>query len=198
MVWIKSKLPIISFVAALIVFAVPVMSDHSPSDFFKAIKPWMPFFYILGSLLFLYALGDVCYQMGRKSVQPTNDVAAIPGDIPAEPRGRAIRDLVYAANQISTILLEQGELRVGALNAKYPALDRDHDAWHNDEAREARNEFMALARHCEGIRLGNGPGWMAGGGAGDFNGDERAANTPLIEQGRDRLIAALRAVNDHI
>jgi hypothetical protein len=187
--WLRAKLPIISFVAALLMFAVPVMSDHSPSEFFKNLKPWLPAFYALGVALFLYGFGDFWYHRGRASKELNNELPIV--ITPA--KGRTIKDLIYAANQIASILLEQGALRVGALEAKYPTLERDHDAWHDDEACVARDDLMSLARFCCNRRVANGPDWMAGPGtSGDFKPEERAEYQPAIEQRRDRLLTRLK------
>ncbi len=182
---------ILGGLGAIVLAAVPVMVDKKPGEVATALQPWLPAFYTLAGLLVMYAVAAFAYGQGRSSKE-------LKGDLPivlAPAKGRAIKDLIYSANEIASILLEQGALRVKALEAKYPTLERDHDAWHDDEARVARNDLMAIARYCRDIRVINGPGWLAGpGGSGDFKPEERAQYQPTIEQRRDRLVAKLKVL----
>lgn len=188
---LTNRKAVLGFVGAVIVVAVPVMADHKPGEVAEAFHRWLPAFYILAGLLVLYAVAAFAFAQGRATKE-------LKGDLPivvTPAKGRGIKDLIYAANQIASILLEQGELRVGALEAKYPALERDHDVWHDDEARVARNDLIAIARYCRDLRVANGPGWMAGPGtSGDFTLDQRAEYQPTIEGRRDRLIARLKGL----
>lgn len=176
-------------VGAVVLAAIPIMVDKKPGEVAMALQPWLPVFYALAGLLLLYAVAAFAYERGRASKELKGDLNIVV--TPA--KGRAIKDLIYAANQIASILIEQGALRVSALEAKYPALERDHDAWHDDEARVARDDLMTLARFCRDMRVVNGPGWMAGPDAsGDFKPEERAEYQPAIEQRRDRLVNRLK------
>lgn len=186
---LTNKKAVLGFLGAVVVVAIPVMADHKPGEVADAFQRWLPAFYVLAAFLALYAVAAFAFAQGQASKE-------LKGDLPiviAPAKGRAIKDLIYAANQIASMLLEQGALRVGALEAKYPTLERDHDAWHDDEARVARDDLMTLARFCCNMRVVNGPGWMAGPGAsGDFKPEERAEYGPAIEQRRDRLVNRLK------
>jgi hypothetical protein len=174
--------------AAILLAGIPVMVEKTPNQVYQGLKPWLPLFYVLAGLAAVFAVFAFGYSRGRSSEELKGDL-----NIVIEPaKGRAIEDLIYAANQIASMLLEQDELREGSLTAKYPTLERNHDVWHDDEARVSRNDFMAIARHCQDLRRANGPGWMAGGGSGDFKEVERAEYAPVIEQRRDRLINRLK------
>lgn len=181
---------IVSVAGAILLAGVPVMVEKSPAQVYGGLKPWFPLFYGLAIIGFAFAIFAIGYSHGRASRK-------LKGELPIlkQPaKGRALKDLIYAANRIASLMLEQGELRTGALGGQYPALERNHDAWHDDEARVSRDDFMAIIRFCEDLRQKNGPGWMAGGGPGDFKDNERAQYTPEIEQRRDRLIQALKAL----
>lgn len=190
---LTNRKAVLSFVGAVVVVAIPVMADHKPGEVADAFKRWLPAFYVLAGLLALYAVAAFAYAQGRASKE-------LKGELPivlTPAKGRSIKDLIYAANQIASMLLEQVALRVGDMEARYPTLERDHDVWHDDEARVARNDFMAIARYCRDLRVGNGPGWMAGPGnhAGDFKPEERAEYQPTIEQRRDRLVSRLKVLD---
>lgn len=189
---LTNKKAVLGAVGACLVVAIPVMADHKPGEVADAFERWLPAFYGLAALLVLYAVAAFAYAQGRAE----REVVAEPPVVVAPPKGRAIKDLIYAANQIASLLLEQGELRVGSLEARYPTLERDHEVWFDDEARVARNDLMAIARYCRDLRVANGPGWMAGPGtSGDFKPDERAEYQPAIEQRRDRLVARLKEMD---
>lgn len=184
-----SRKAILGGVGAFVLAAIPIMVDKKPGEVAMALQPWLPVFYVLAELLLLYAVAAFAYGRGRESKELKGDLNIVVTPV----EGRAIKDLIYGANQIASILIEEGGLRVGALEAKYPALERDHDAWHDDEARVARDDLMKLARFCRDMRVVNGPGWMAGPDAsGDFNPEERAEYQPEIEQRRDRLVNRLK------
>lgn len=186
---LTNRKAILGGVGAVVLAAIPIMVDKKPGEVAIALQPWLPVFYVLAGLLLLYAVTAFAYERGRASKELKGDLNIVV--TPAN--GRANKDLIYAANQIASILIEQGALRVGALEAKYPALERDHDTWHDDEARVARDDLMTLARFCRDMRVVNGPGWMAGPDAsGDFKPEERAEYQRAIEQRRDRLVNRLK------
>ncbi len=188
----------LSFVGAAVGIAVPIMVDKKPGEVAAAITPWLPLIYAVSVLLLMYGAAAVAYEKGRAE---GSKVTAVPITTPPnavpQPNRRSIKDLTYAANQIASILMEQGNLRMAALEAKFPTLERDHDVWHDDEARVARNDLMEIVRFCSKMRAGNGPSIMAGiGVGGDFTQNERAEYGPAIERRRDRLVTRLREL-DH-
>jgi hypothetical protein len=108
---LTNRKAVLSLIGAAVVFAVPIMADKKPWELAQALQPWLPAFYAMAVVLAIYAVAAFSYERGRNSRVLRDDLKIV-----VEPaKGRAIKDLIYAANQIATILLEQGSLRVGAL-----------------------------------------------------------------------------------
>ncbi|MEC3910078.1 hypothetical protein U5A82_06190 [Sphingobium sp. CR2-8] len=113
---LTNRKAVLSFVGAVVVVAIPVMADHKPGEVADAFKRWLPAFYVLAGFLVLYAVAAFAFAQGRASKE-------LKGELPiviAPAKGRSIKDLIYAANQIASILLEQGALRVGEWKPAIP------------------------------------------------------------------------------
>jgi len=182
---------VLSIIFAALLAAIPIMVEKTPLQVYAGLKPWFPVFYGLAVGAGIFAVFAFGFSRGRSSKELRGDLNIVV--TPAS--GRSIKDLKYATNQIASILMEHGMLRRNALEAQYPTLERKHEAWHNDEARIARDDLMAFARHCHDLRVANWSGRTGGiASKGDFKQDEREKYTAEIEKRRDRLLEALDTI----
>ena len=100
------------------------------------------------------------------------------------------RRLVYVANELHTHLLTHGPYRDGYVVPFISQLAAPDDAWYDDVARVARDQFLQKVREARTVRHGSANQALIGGRA--YRGEmERNKYDLFLTNLRDRLIAAL-------
>lgn len=167
---------------------VPLMVEHKPDAVLSGLAEWLWLIYPVIVALLLYIGATFGYSRGQRD-QPAPPQ---PVEQPADPAGRTLNDLLYAARTITNALMEDGELRVGAIEAQLPRLERQHRAWHGHMRLQARDDFLSTVRRAMQARQLK-VGWMAGPGPhyGAFPGDQKAAFHAELKERRDFLVMLL-------
>lgn len=170
--------------------AVPMMVEHKPDAVLSGLAEWLWVIYPAIGILLLYIGATFGYYRGQRE-QP----APKPIEQAADPEGRTIDDLLYAARSITNALLEDGELQVGAIETQIPRLVRQHRAWHGHMRHQARDDFLSTVRRAMQARKIK-IGWMAGPGPhyGGFPDDQRAAFHVELKERRDFLVMLLETM----
>ena len=165
--------------------ALAIMVVVTPGEAIAKLGDWSYVLAGAGAGLLLWSAYQFGHRNGMKSAQLISHKL---------PEILSIDDLIYATNQIATLVLEEGALPDG-LETYTPRVHRDHPVWHNDPARLARDAYLAIVKSAVKSRFENTPStmWMAGGGALDFKPDDRLRFSGAVTQRRDELIAALSA-----
>lgn len=174
--------------------AVPIMAEHKPDAVLSGLREWLWLIYPAMVLLSLYAAATLGFFLGQRD--RSSHAPAAPGaEPPADPQGRTLDDLIYAARTITNALLEDGELRYGAVTAQIPKLERQHRAWHDHMRHQARDDFLSAARRATQARQLK-LSWMAGPGPhyGDFPAEQRNGLCAELKQRRDNLVMVLQAL----
>lgn len=174
--------------------AVPVMAEHKPDAFISGLREWLWLIYPIMGLLSLYAVATLGFYLGQRDQSP-HAPAALGTEPPLDPQGRTLDDLVYAARTITNALLEDGELRYGAITEQIPKLERQHRAWHDNMRHQARDDFLVAVRRTLQARQLN-LSWMAGPGPhyGELPAEQREGLCVELKQRRDNLVLVLQAL----
>ena len=184
-----------AFVLAVGLASLPVMAEHKPDAVFSGLKQWLWLIYPATAALLLYTSATLGYFLGQRGHSPLPAVAASTPQLAVDPEGQTLDDLIYAARTITNALLEDGELREGAIISQMPRLERQHRAWHDPMRHQARDDFLSVVRRAMQARERQ-VSWMAGPGPhyGDFAEQERDAYHAELRERRDNLVMVLETL----
>jgi hypothetical protein len=178
MTWLTKYADRIAAILSAAFGGIVIFITFSPAKALEGLLAWKQPALISALVLFVFAALRFTYLAGKKSVLAGNVVE---------------RDkLIYAANQLHTLILEYGRYNDYPTGPFITQLNKPCSSWNDDQSRIARNEYLDWIKKARRVRNGTKIGEFLG---RDFRNEmERNEYELYLTNTRDRLITALKGI----
>jgi hypothetical protein len=175
MVWFSKNADKTATILGAAFSGIGLIITYTPAKAAEGLFAWKEPAFVAAFVLFVFAAFRFTYSAGKKSVRSDRVIKR--------------NKLIYAANQIHTLILSYGEYYDISVTPLVVQLNDACSAWDDDDARIARNEYLEWVRKARAVRNVTSGGSYLG---RDFRNEiERNEYDLYLTNARDRLVAAL-------